>query len=244
MEQDISSTKFKRTDFYKELYYKELERRSSLNNEIALQSTVLIAFLSGLFFLRQSFQSSIDCFVILLSIVIAANVIVVMITGYFLFRSYYDFLKKGRKYEYLPTLKEIDSFYIECAKQNKADTFEDYLINTLVTVTDSHLINNDEKTQLLTKAARWMTRSFFLAAIVVFLFLFQSPIEALFQIQHKAIYTKLDREMENDNQQQSQGETTNPIVVTPEKNPVFKPLVPPAPRILEERSDKTPFEKK
>lgn len=42
--------KFNRIEFYKELYYKELERKGALNNEIALQSTVLIALLSGIFF--------------------------------------------------------------------------------------------------------------------------------------------------------------------------------------------------
>lgn len=121
-------------DFYKEVYYKELERRNHLNTEISLQTTLLVAIVSGLFYLLNSFKTehlSLFCFFIALFLV---NLGHALCAGYYLLRSYYDFLHEGRAYKYLPKMALVDRYFHEVEDQEYRSTFS-HPLQKLVTPT-------------------------------------------------------------------------------------------------------------
>lgn len=150
-------------------------------------------------------------------------------------------MSSGRKYKYLSNLKDIDSYYIDCLKQDRVDNFNDYLIEKLVEVTDSHISNNDAKTRLLTKTSKWMTRSFLFAAVVIFFYLASTPIERIFLNQNHSTKTKSNIQMKHQDKPQLPNNTPATL---PEVKPDSPKLVPPPLRILEERSDNTPLKTK
>lgn len=166
----VEDEEFNRLEFYKENYYKELERRNSLTSEVALQGTVMIALISGIFWLLQSFVTSMPYSADLFKLSVFIELILITCTGYHLFDSYYKFSKKGRPSAFLPKLEDIDKYYDECKGKADQPAFESYLKRTFIRLSDTQFINNNDKTVGLTKASKWMTRSFGCAGVVVFIF--------------------------------------------------------------------------
>jgi len=193
IQQSNSSNSFDRISFYKEIYYKELDRKSSLNNEVTLQGTILVALLSGIFFLFTSTKSKILCVNTCFNIVILINIVLILVTGYYLFKSYYDFDNKGRKYHYLPKISDIEQYYVTCSQRSNSIEFESYLIDTLIVVADSHIEKNDHKTLLLTNSAKWMAWSFRLAAVIIVMFLLNTIIEPYISSKETLTTKKLNK---------------------------------------------------
>ena len=166
----VEDEEFNRLEFYKENYYKELERRNSLTSEVALQGTVMIALISGIFWLLQSFATSMPYSAELFKLSVFIELMLITCTGYHLFDSYYKFSKKGRPSAFLPKLEDIDKYYDECKGKADQPAFEGYLKRTFIRLSDTQFINNNDKTVGLTRASKWMTRSFGCAGVVVFIF--------------------------------------------------------------------------
>ena len=154
-------------EFYKEVYYKELDRRSSLNTEIALQGTILVAIISGIFFLLTNLKSNRAWLHHLFSVLVGLETIIGFFAAFLLMRSYYDFLENGRTFNYLPTMKRVDAYY----RQVDQKEFNSFLQDAFVEACDSHIEHNDDKTRLLTKSSRWMTYLMFGGVIITTVFL-------------------------------------------------------------------------
>lgn len=176
---DLST--FNRVEFYKEVYYKELERRNSLMNEVVLQGTVLIALISGIFFLLKEFQTNIPFSKPFFQFAVLTDLILITFTGYHLFDSYYKFKKSGRSNAFLPHLKAIDKYYNDCAARSNQPAFENHLKNLFIQLSDTQFDNNNDKSRSLTKASKWMTVSFAGAAVVVFIFFLNFAIDPYYR---------------------------------------------------------------
>lgn len=163
----LPSSKFNHLDFYKEVYYRELERRNSLNTEIALQGTILVAIISGIFFLLTNLKSDHEWLHILFSALVVLETIVGLIAAWLLMRSYYDFFKKGRTFTYLPAMKDVDAYF----KQVDRNEFDSFLQDSFIEACDSHIAHNDHKTRLLTRSSRWITYLMLVGAIITIVFL-------------------------------------------------------------------------
>ncbi|MCE6993113.1 hypothetical protein [Dyadobacter sp. CY323] len=169
--------KFNRLDFYKENYYKEVERRNSLNNEITLQGTVLIALISGVFILLTSFKNPVHCVVLFFNFFVLVELIFIVGTGYHLFNSYYKFNKGGREFLLLPKMKEVEQYFKDCKKHPDPDEFEDFLREKFILISDNISEHNNDKSTDLTRSSGWMTRSFAGASFIVFCFLVNYSVE-------------------------------------------------------------------
>jgi hypothetical protein len=166
----VEADHFNRLEFYKENYYKEVERLSRLTNEIALQGTVMIALISGIFYLLNLFATAIPRILAIFQFVTFVELVLIIVTGYYLFSSYYKFAKKGRAYQYLPELKKIDKYYDDCKGISDQPRFDKYLKDNFIEMSDKLFRNNNDKTRSLTEASKWMTFSFTGAAVIVLIF--------------------------------------------------------------------------
>lgn len=163
----MPSAKPDHLEFYKEVYYKELDRRNSLNTEIALQGTILVAIISGIFFLLTNLKTDRAWLHHVFSGVVGLETLVGFFTASILMRSYYDYMKKGRKFDYLPAMKDVDAYY----KQVDRKEFDSFLKDAFVAACDSHIEHNDDKTKLLTTSSRWMTYLMLGGAFITIVFL-------------------------------------------------------------------------
>ncbi|WP_266363054.1 hypothetical protein [Tellurirhabdus rosea] len=140
-------------DFYKEVYYKELDRRNSLNTEIALQATTLVAIVSSVFSLLTNLKSSSACLHFIFAFLTLGETVIAVVAVYYLMRSYYDFIKRGRRFRYLPKMEKVHEYY----EQVDGQEFNSFLRDYFIAACDSHITHNDHKSVLLTKSSRWMT---------------------------------------------------------------------------------------
>ncbi|WP_138485394.1 hypothetical protein [Dyadobacter bucti] len=165
------SVPFNRLEFYKENYYKEIERRNSLTNEIGLLGTVMIALVSGVYVLFTSFKNPIPCITLIFNLLVAVDLYFILGTGYHLLSSYYKFSTKGRTSLLLPRLKVMEGYYDVCKDPSHQDEFENYLKDQFITLSDQLVESNNDKSRDLTKSASWMTSSFKGAAVLIVCFL-------------------------------------------------------------------------
>lgn len=163
----MPSAKPDHLEFYKEVYYKELDRRNSLNTEIALQGTILVAIISGIFFLLTNLKSDRVWLYHLVSGLVGIETVIGLVAAFLLMRSYYDFWKKGRTFVYLPHMKSVNAYYKQVDKRE----FNSFLQDAFIEACDSHIEHNDHKTSLLTKSSRWMTYLMLGGAVITIVFL-------------------------------------------------------------------------
>jgi len=165
---------FNRLEFYKENYYKEVERLSRLTNEIALQGTVLIALISGIFYLLNSFITVIPFALPFFQLIVLAELVPITRAGYYLFQSYSKVAEKGREYQYLPELNKIDKYYDECKGISDQPRFDQFLKKNFIEMSDKLFLNNNDKSKCLTDASKWLAVSFGGASGIVLIFFLNS----------------------------------------------------------------------
>lgn len=163
------------SEFYKEVYYKELERRNSLNTEIALQGTTVVGIISGMFFLLTNIKSDSAWVHWIFTILVSLETLIAFAVIFYLTRSYYDFIEQGRKYTYLPKMRTIEGYQKRVSKKE----FENFMIDSFIEACDNHIEHNDHKSELLTKSSRWMTYLIIVGSAIAFFFvcnyLFDNP---------------------------------------------------------------------
>ena len=169
--------KINRLEFYRDYYYKEVDRNTGLTNEITLQGTVMIALISGLFILLTSFKSSSGVATILFNLFVLFDLFCIFRTGYFLLKSYYKFDKGGRESFYLPRIAMLEQHYQNSKDNVNPNEFEESLIDNFCEAFSQLRDNNNDKSNNLNKSSDWMTKSFAAAAFILFCFLVNYTVE-------------------------------------------------------------------
>lgn len=170
-------TSKKYTDFLKEMYYFEIDRKDKLNSKltIPLSVTVLLFgiisyFLKNIFYISTDYTSVIFLFLFFIILVYAIR------TVYFLIKSFFRYT-----YNYLPTASVIDNDIKNVIKYYKSDYFETYdndkiivMINTRVEeiiienyieCIDQNILSNDLKNEYISKSVN----SIIIMMIVIFI---------------------------------------------------------------------------
>lgn len=128
-------------EFYKENYFKELDKRNEINNSLSLPIGLITAIVAGIFYLLTNFDYKYSLFLALIfSATILISLCFLIISVYHLIKAYSDF-PKAYYYAILPDTNEIENYYQELKKF--------YSSNTSVTDTSEQEVENHILTEMI-----------------------------------------------------------------------------------------------
>ena len=141
-------------DFYKELYFKENERRQEVLNSLNIPIAIITALSSAAYFFITSFDYTIDFFLSRIFItLISITGICLLFAIYFLIRAFSDFTK-GYEYSGIPYTKELYDWnkkledHFEKYKNDRSlakEYYTEFITETLVEHTEHNMYVNDKK---------------------------------------------------------------------------------------------------
>lgn len=140
-------------EFYKEQYYKEIERKSEISNSLTTPIGLISALLAVIFYLITAFSYSINRTCLILFLIIVVIVLFFLsISTYHLIKAFSDF-HNGYKYAYLIDTDELDKYCQELKEyynssnlpDNSTIDFNDYLLKEFIKATGINQKNNKSK---------------------------------------------------------------------------------------------------
>jgi hypothetical protein len=140
-------------EFYKERYYKEVERKNEITSSFSTPIGIISALVAALFYFLTLFDFSINIILSIIFIAIAAlSVVLLGIAIYHLIIAFSN-SHNGLRYAYLNNSDELENYHKElknyCIESNAADTsdkeFNDYILNELIKSSSINQTNNDTK---------------------------------------------------------------------------------------------------
>ena len=170
-------------DFYKESYYKEFEKKTSLENSLNFPFGIVSAFLGLWFYFLSNYDFKSDgacnyLFIISMSISVFSIVIAVI----YLLTSYHH-LRVKYSYGYLPEASKIDAYnktLVEWHINNGSNVvsaeieFEDYLVSKFIEAKDIDFKMNEKKIGFLHRGKAFLFYSILLLLVTSFLCGFNS----------------------------------------------------------------------
>lgn len=158
-------------NFYKELYFKENERRQDVNSALNIPLAVITALSSGTYFLITSFDYIIESFLSIIFILLMIFTgISLLISIYFLIRAFSDF-SKGYEYSGIPYVNELYDWHQELEDYSKRydladdftdENFEKFLLKNLVKHTAHNMYVNDKKLKNI-----YLSKKFLIVSLVL-----------------------------------------------------------------------------
>jgi hypothetical protein len=143
-------TSEQRLDFYKELFYKEVDRRKDFNNAIIIPITLLTGVFSIIFYLISAYKFS-DWGVLAYGFVVLLGVssLIFIICAFHTIR-FYSNIDAGFQTIELPRPNEIEDYRKSLLKYHKKasefeEVFNDWLIEQYILSTTNYQTNNDLK---------------------------------------------------------------------------------------------------
>ncbi len=133
--------------FYKGLFEKELSRKVEIENSINIPVGILTLLISSLFFLVKNISKNINYSE---KTVIMLAALSITLSFIFLTKSFNNFFK-GFNYKNLPDTIELRNYqlnlydYNSQVKKDKKESFEIYLIDNYVQMTDNNLKINRKR---------------------------------------------------------------------------------------------------
>ncbi|MFZ7116409.1 MAG: hypothetical protein ACO1G9_13595 [Bacteroidota bacterium] len=163
-------------EFYKETYYKELERRDEINNSLSTPIGLIIALIAAHFYLLTNFEYfQPSNYTILFQFLSISSCILLIISIFNLILAYTGF-HGGYKYDYLADVGDIEK-YIQSLityhgnTNNSGDLiqqdFDDYLYAAFVNATDQNQKRNKLKSKARYRCLKYLIWSFVLMAISI-----------------------------------------------------------------------------
>lgn len=154
-----------RFDFYKDLFYRENQRRVELNNDVSILITILFAIVTASFFMLSQFNREDEK----LTIVIFFFIFYLMTLFFFIIAVYYLVNSfKGYTYQELPFASELEDHYNKLSEyfeklgqseMTNSEFKEDIIKNYFIKNLDVNSPNNDKKALNLFKVRKYVTIS-------------------------------------------------------------------------------------
>ncbi len=163
-------------DFYKDLYFKENERRQEVLNSLNIPIAIITALSSATYFFITSFDYNIESFLtgIFISL-ISITGICLLFSIYFLIRAFSDFTK-GYEYSGIPYAKELydwnkslEDYYQEHEgnKDLAKDHYLKFITENLVKHTEHNMYVNDKKHGYIYRSKKFLIISLVLTLITL-----------------------------------------------------------------------------
>lgn len=162
-----------RFNFILEWYYKEFDRRESLNGALTIPIGIITGLLTTIFFICKEFDYQIASNKIILYLFIGLlvySILNLFHVAFYLFKSYNNFFK-GYLYGRLPSVSELDKqysiiqeYYNQYEKelapdQSAISIYENQIIELLEECIDINIDHNSHRSELLFKAKKLIIKS-------------------------------------------------------------------------------------
>lgn len=165
-------------EFYKEQYYKEIERKNDISNSLATPIGIISALVAGLFYSLTSFDFSSN------AILVVAFILTLIVVLYFLSISIFHLIKafsdfhNGFNYAYLIDTDDLDKYHKQLKEYyrqtNTTDIsdaeFKDYVLSELIKSTGINQKNNKSKIKHRYLCHKYMINTFLTMCILTILF--------------------------------------------------------------------------
>ena len=144
-------------ELFKEMYWKEIERKDKINSQLSLPAGILLALAGvGAYYIRNSPSSHSGLWNISFIVLSAFLCISIVIAVYYFFRAYH----LGYAYRYIPTPNEIYRYaldlksYYESIQESNIDKMVENDVRGFLTAKYSehcteNTLNNDDKSKYL-----------------------------------------------------------------------------------------------
>jgi hypothetical protein len=163
-------------EFYKELYFKENERRQEVVNSLNIPIAIITALSSASYFFITSFNYKIESFLFGIFVtLISLTVICLLFAIYFLIRAFSD-LTKGYEYSGIPYTNELYNWnknledHFEEYKNDRALAIEHYTLfitENLVKHTEHNMYVNDKKYGYIYRSKKYLIIALILTLITL-----------------------------------------------------------------------------
>lgn len=150
---------------YREIYYREIERKNDLEKSLVLPAGLITALCTALFYFITKFNFSCCLWLRILFVILTCLATgCIGVTIYYLFKAYNNFTF-GYEYHYIPYCGFIEEYYIDLidyySKRHKQkmivmrkteERFKKYFIDQYIEKSDENMYNNDMKQSYLYRA--------------------------------------------------------------------------------------------
>jgi len=152
-------------DFYKELYYHEIDRKGKLDSYVNIPISIISAIVAILYFLFSNFEYDIN-YIITITFIVAIGITLIFVTVSIvhLLKLYNNF-SSGHKYSFFPFASELNKYHDELQdyysdnehnKSKGAEEFNEYLIDNAIKHIDHNMIKNDSRSLTLYKTKKYL----------------------------------------------------------------------------------------
>lgn len=169
-----------RYDFYKELYFKEIERRGQLNNDISIPIGLATVLATAIFYYFTTYSfTPFELIQIIFTIMLITGTITLGIAIYYIIQSY-TFFGRNIPYDYIALPSDAENYFNDYLSYQiqlgKADNdakleanivFENYLLEAYVRTTSKNTSTNDQRAFDL-----YMSKKYIIVSFIVLLFTF------------------------------------------------------------------------
>lgn len=167
--------RFSLREFYKELYFHEIDVREKLNSRIQIPLAIILSMIGGLSFMTPRLNIVVyDLFLIGYLVCFCLTCISLIIATLFLIRSFF-----GHEYSFLPTARDCEDYRIllgetykgyENADELVEEHFEKFIVNEYVNSSTINTNCNDQRSLLLHFTNRFLIASILSIAVTFALF--------------------------------------------------------------------------
>lgn len=143
-----------RFEFYKEFYFKELDKKNEINGSLSQPIGLITAFVAAIFYLVTNFNYKYSFSLTLIFVItISGAIFFLAISVYHLVKAYNDF-PRGYNYAIIADTNDIDNYYQQlkayyAAHSSTPDTsdqdLEDYILEEMIRNTGDNQKNNKRK---------------------------------------------------------------------------------------------------
>lgn len=148
-------------DFYKELYFNEINRKEKLDDSSPTLITFFSAFIGALYFLCSTFDYTVLKEQTIAFLVLAFITFVLLIIAIVHFLIIYNNLDTGHRYSYFPFAKDIDDYDKELIEYYKDEEdsnneFNTYIRENMIKHIDYNTVVNDNRSLTLYRTKKFI----------------------------------------------------------------------------------------
>ncbi|MEJ0056816.1 MAG: hypothetical protein WDN75_14865 [Bacteroidota bacterium] len=158
-----------RFQFYKDSYYRELDKQAEINASLSLPIGLITAFVAGLYYLLSNFNFSFAGWTMTFFLVATIGAIAFLLTSVYHLIMCYNKIPHGYTYLQIADAQAIEDYYESLTNHyinnpdeagNTKQETQEYVTLEMIKNTDANQKNNKEKVKFRYNSEKWLIRSF------------------------------------------------------------------------------------
>jgi heme/copper-type cytochrome/quinol oxidase subunit 4 len=152
-------------EFYKELYFHEIDRKERLDSSVSIPITIITAIIAVMYFLISNFDYTLGISLSISFIITIVITLIFLIISIYQLLILYNNLSSGYKYSYFPFVSDLNKYqnelrdYYSDLGEDKAkgdSEFNEYLKDNIIKHIDYNIIRNDSRSLTLYKTKKYL----------------------------------------------------------------------------------------